>query len=341
MNIKDIAKIAGVSPSTVSIVFNDKPGVSEITRLRVMSVIEKVNYRPNSVAWSLVTKKTKSIGVITPDVGEIFYGTLVKHIQYAISSHHYSMVLCISDNNAEKEGRYLDFLIEKGVDGIIMVPTSINSVPRIEGIDIPVVFVDRYIRGVNVSYVGIDNEKAGYNATRHLIGIGHRYIGFISGPSGESTSEDRLLGYRRALEEAGLSINSMFIKYTDWSLQQGFQTTKELLSLKIRPSAVVVMGDTCALGVINAVKDEGLKIPEDMALISFDDLIFASFLEVPLTTVRQPVEQLGRACVELFFEQVQSKEKPRSRKIVLDTELIIRKSCGFNNYKKKHCENKT
>lgn len=330
MNIKDVAKIAGVSTSTVSLVLNKKSGVSEKTRLRVQSVAEKLNYIPSDVARSLVTRKTKSVGLLVPNIAEIYFGTLARTIQDALNIGGYTLILCNSDNRYDKERDCLDFLIEKNVEGIIMVPRGNGNIDKIMSIRVPVVFIDSYMENVDISYVGVNNEQAGYNATEHLIKFGHRRIACITGPIGFNSSEERILGYKRALEDAGIEFNNLFLKYTDWTVEGGFQATKEIFSLARKPTAVFVTGDTCAIGVFEALYGEGYSIPDDVSVVGFDDMKFSPFLKVPLTTVRQPISQLGNCAVGLLFEKINSENRSESKKIILDTELVIRESCGFN-----------
>jgi LacI family transcriptional regulator len=333
MNIKDVAKIAGVSISTVSLVLNNKLGVSEGTRIRVLAVMEKLNYVPNNIARSLVTKRTASIGLIVPDISDVFYAQLGRAVQDAVAKKGYSMILCNSENSPEKEATYLNFLKEKKVDGIIMVPGgSINST-EIEQIDTPIVFVDRYTKGVDISYVGVDNEKGGYEATKHLIKLGHERVGCICGPNGASSSEERIAGYKKALAESGLRYDEVLLRGSNWTVGGGFYATKELLSLKASPTAIFTTSDICAIGVFDALGKEGLKVPEDIAVVGFDDIKFAPYMRVPLTTVRQPVKEMGEISAKLLLEELSSKKKSSSRKVILNTKLIVRESCGF---KKQH-----
>ena len=326
MNIKDIAKIAGVSVSTVSLVLNKKSGVSEKTRLRVQSVAEKLNYIPSHIARSLVMKKTRSVGLIVPDIAEVYYGTLARIIQDAMSNRAYTTLIFNSDNRYEKEKEGLDFLVEKNVDGIIMVPRGNGNLERVKNIRVPVVFVDSYIENLAISYVGVDNERAGYIATEHLIKLGHRRIACITGPPGFNSSEERIVGYKRALADAGIEFNGLFLKHTDWTVEGGFQATEEIFSLETRPTAIFVTGDTCAIGVFEALLGKGYRIPKDVSIVGFDDMKFSPFLKVPLTTVRQPIHQLGNFAVELLLGMIDSNNISEPKRIILDTELVIRES---------------
>ncbi|MFW6137989.1 MAG: LacI family DNA-binding transcriptional regulator [Spirochaetota bacterium] len=335
MNIKDIARIAGVSVSTVSFVLNNKPGVSEDTRFRVLSVAEKFNYVPNHIARSLVTKKTKSIGLIIPDIAEVFYGKLARIIQDAVDKKNYSLVLCNSENKAYKEAKYLDFLVEKVVDGIIMVPVDSSNADKVNSLEIPVVFVDRYMEGVAVSYVGIDNEIAAYRANEHLLKLGHKKISCITGPDGASSSEERIRGYSKALAHFNIEFDPFWLKKTDWTVEGGYDAASKLLQLKNTPTAIFVTGDTCAIGVFEALHIRGLKVPQDIAVVGFDDMKFSPFLRVPLTTVKQPLDQMGNRSVDILFGKIDSKYHYKPQRVILDTEFIIRESCGFNMQSKK------
>jgi LacI family transcriptional regulator len=333
VNIKDIARIAGVSVSTVSLVLNNHPGVSTETRLRVQSIADKLNYVPNSIARSLVTRRTKNIGLIVADIAEVYFGTLAKIIQNAVNREGYNIVIVNSEYKKDKECSCLDALISHNVDGIIMVPKGTHNIEKIKNIKKPLVFLDNYIKDIDVSRVRVDNEKAGYNATQHLIKLGHRSIACITGPEGFISSDDRVVGFNRALKEAGIEGNDFFLKYTDWTVEGGFQAMEEILTLKTNPTAVFVTGDTCAIGVFEALYKEGFKVPDDVAIVGFDDMKFSPFLKVSLTTVRQPLNEMGKNVVALLFEILRSNMRIKSREIVLKTELIIRDSCG---YRQKH-----
>jgi DNA-binding LacI/PurR family transcriptional regulator len=329
MNIKDIARIAGVSVSTVSLVLNEKPGVRGETRLRVMSVMEKLNYVPNNIARSLVTKVSKSIGLIVADISELFFGTYARIIQNAVNREGYRLILYNSDNRPDKEGSSLDSLSENGVDGIIMVPCSEENAGKISRMGIPVVFLDSYVPGVDASYVGVHNEEAGRRATEHLIRLGHKRVACVTGPRGFSSSEERIRGYRKALDAHGITFNDLFLRHTDWTVDGGFDAANQLLCLKAVPTALFVTGDTCALGALKAVYGEGLRVPEDIAIVGFDDMMFSAFLKVPMTTVRQPMKALGEQAVKLLFEKIRSNNAASSRRVILQTRLIVRESCGF------------
>jgi LacI family transcriptional regulator len=327
MNIKDLAAKAGVSISTVSLVLNERPGVKKETRTKVLELAKKYKYVPNHIARSLVMKKTRTIGIVVPDISEVFYGTLVKIMQDAMSLRGYSMMLCNTENDLEKESHYLNFLLEKGTDGIIMVPCAGAEQAKIQSVRIPVVFVDRYIPGVDTSYVGINNRNAGREATAHLIRLGHRKVACIAGPKCANSSEERIQGYRDALESNGISCRDDYVLNTDWTVSGGFSAARTLLDLPEPPSAIFTTGDTCAIGVFEALSAEQVKVPEEMALVGFDDMKFAPFLRVPLTSVRQPLEKMGNTAVELLLDKLGDGNKSVQK--IFDTELIIRESCGY------------
>ncbi len=328
MNIKKVAQVAGVSISTVSLVLNGKPGVSDEVRTRVLGVAKKLDYVPNSIARSLVTKETKSVGVVVPDISEMYFGMMARAIQDRLNGQHYSMILCNSDNGHEKEKEALEFLVAKGVDGIIMVPCMRSRLEQLKHLDVPFVFVDQYAEGTEASYVGIDNERAGYEATAHLIRLHHRRIGCITGIKGATSSEGRFAGHRKALEEAGILFDPVIVRESDLNVEGGYRAARELIALKDMPTAIFVMGDTCAVGVYKALDEAGLSIPESVAIIGFDDMPFAPYLKVPLTTVKQPIRDMGQVAVDLLFDQFKEKNGQTKRKVILSSELIIRESCG-------------
>ena len=182
--------------------------------------------------------------------------------------------------------------------------------------------------GVEASYVGIDNERSGHETTRHFIPLGHRRIGCISGPAGATSSEERISGYERALAETGIEFDRLVVKESDLTVEGGYRAARELIALKDMPTAIFVMGDTWAIGVYKALGEKGFSIPDAVAVIGFDDMSFAPFLKVPLTTVKQSIRDLGRIAVELLFETIKSKNHNHRRTVVLNSEFIIRESCG-------------
>jgi LacI family transcriptional regulator len=328
INMKYIAEKAGVSISTVSLVLNERPGVKRETRRRVLEIARKYHYIPNHIARSLVTRKTSTVGIIVPDISEVFYGTLVKIMQDALDRSGYSMMLCNAENNQHKERYYISFLVEKGTDGIIMVPCSGANADLIQAISTPVVFVDRCIPELQKSYVGIDNRKAAREATEHLIRLGHRKIACLAGPPEASINEERITGYREALEAHGLSVDPGGILPTDLTVQGGYDATMLLLSLESVPTAVFTSGDTCAIGVYEALAEKSILVPEEMAIVGFDDMKFAPFLRVPLTSVHQPLEHMGQTAVELLLKTLRE-GAVQPQRIIMDAPLIVRESCGY------------
>ncbi len=328
MSIKEVAQVAGVSISTVSLVLNGKPGVSDEIRTRVLGVAKKLNYVPNSIARSLVTKETRSVGVVLPDISEMYFGMMARAVQDWLNKQHYSMILCNSDNDYEREDEALEFLVAKGVDGIIIVPCMGFKLERLSNWNGALVFMDQYAEGIAASYVGIDNEKAGYEATQHLIKLHHSRIGCITGITGATSSEARLAGYKMALAEAGIAFDPLIVRESDLNVEGGYQAARELIALKNMPTAIFVMGDTCAIGVYRALDEAGLAIPDAVAVVGFDDMPFAPYLRSPLTTVKQPIREMGEMAVDLLFEQIKAKAYPETRKVILGSKLIIRESCG-------------
>lgn len=325
--MKDVAEKAGVSISTVSLVLNERPGVKKETRRKVLEIARRCHYIPNHIARSLVTRKTSTVGIIVPDISEVFYGTLVKIMQDAMDRHGYSMMLCNAENNQHKERHYISFLVEKGTDGIIMVPCSGANADLIRAVTLPVVFVDRRIPGLNKSYVGIDNRKAAREATEHLIRLGHRRIACLGGPPDASINEERVAGYREALEAHGIPVDPGRILPTDLTVQGGYDTTRRLLALESVPTAIFTSGDTCAIGVFEALAERNILVPEEMAIVGFDDMKFAPFLRVPLTSVHQPLDQIGTTAVDLLLK-VLRKDSAQPEHVTLDADLIVRESCG-------------
>jgi DNA-binding LacI/PurR family transcriptional regulator len=331
-NIKTVAKRAGVSTATVSRVLAGFEGVRNDTKNKVLAVIEELDYSVDTVARSLRQKKTDTIGLIVGNVLSPFYSIIAKSIEDTARESGYKMILCNGDDNPEKELEYLKVLRSNKVDGIILTPTGHNrdfiSSTIKAGIDM--VFLDRLIDGVDGDAVLVDNYNGSYNATEYLIKRDYKRIAIISGFTDRTTGRERLRGYRSALKDAGIIEDSSLIKTGDFKKESGIKLTRELLSQGKYPEAIFVNNIDMTLGSLIVLKEKGVKIPDDMAIISFDDPEWATITDPPLTAVSQPVYQLGKTAAEMLIARIRSKDdetkdhKPSIK--TLDTGLVIRKS---------------
>jgi LacI family transcriptional regulator len=328
--IHDVARKAGVSSTTVSHVLNNTRFVSEELRNRVLESVNEVGYRPNILARSLRSGETKTIGLIVPDNSNPFFAEIARHIEDVGFERGYSLILCNSDNSQKKQSTYVDVLLSKRVDGIILISAG-EKEDDLSGLfetGIPVVIADREIPEMFADIVLVDNEAGGYIATKYLIDLGHRRIACVTGPSKVSPSAHRVSGYKRALDEAGLMLDPALIVPGDFSLQSGEVALNELLALKQPPSAVFVCNDLMAIGAIRAAFDHGLRIPDDLSIIGFDDILLAPATFPALTTIAQPKLEIARTTTELLIQRMQEREAGERKRVLLTPQLVIRESCG-------------
>ncbi len=327
VNIKDVAKHAGVSIATVSHVINNTRFVSEETKQKVFAAMEKFAYKPNAVARSLRKKESRIIGLILPDNTNPYFAEIAWSIEYASRNLGYSVILCNSDGNVTQESSYIDILLEKQVDGVILVAAgeSTANFLKLQERNIPTVMVDRDSPNVNIDSIQINNALFGQIATDHLLELGHKKIACITGPREVTPSFDRVDGYKKALKLREIPINDEFIIRGDFKPQGGYLAASKLLSLNSRPTAIFACNDLMAFGVIHAATEAGINIPEELSLIGFDDIYLSTYCNPQLTTIKQPRMEMGEDAVHFLISRMKDHEK-LSRKIVLNASLIIRSS---------------
>ncbi len=335
--IRDVARLAGVSIATVSHVINETRYVSDELVCRVNKAMEELDYSPNLLASSLRGGETKTIGLIIPDISNQFFAEISRKIEDNGLAHGYSLIICNTDDDPEKEKQYIDVLLSKQVDGFIFISAGDETDSLMKPISkgIPIVVADRYIENPNVNTVIVDNFDGGYQATKHLIDLGHKRIGFISGSSTVSPSSDRLEGYKKALIDSNLSVDPSIVVHGDYRYQGGVDAMQKLLSAAPDLTAVFSCNDMMALGAIRTVYNFSLKIPEDISIIGFDDIPLAKSSYPALTTMAQPTEEMASHIIKLFVDMIDffgSKKRSKKgdfcyQKVVLKTRLIERDSC--------------
>ncbi|MCC7372496.1 MAG: LacI family DNA-binding transcriptional regulator [Chloroflexi bacterium] len=329
--LKDIAKELGVSLATVSRALADSPDISLETKERVWSAAETLNYVPNLMARSLRSRRTKVVGVVVQEVATEFGSQAMRGIHDELSRCGYQMLLS-SVSSPEQERVGLGMLLERSVDGLIVVDVSNHPMDRlpeeVEAARLPAVFVNRRLPPeAGACFVGPDDIFGGYIATEHLIGHGHRRIAYIAGPSAWQASGDRLEGYRRALTDYGLSYDDALIRRGDWSVQSGFEATASLLDGPEPPTAIFVANDIMAAGAIDAAVARGPRLPEDLALVGFDAREMSRYLRPALTTVTRPTYDLGRTAASLLVERLM-KLRSGPASVAVRGHLVYRASCG-------------
>jgi LacI family transcriptional regulator len=329
--IRDVAEKAGVSLATVSHVVNNTRYVSDAVREKVIEAMEVVGYRPNALARSLRRGKTHTIGLILPDSSNPFFAEVGRVIEDEAYHQGYSVVLCNTEGSSEKESHYVKVLTEKQVDGIIFLAEGDRAEPLELLLDqkISVVLVDEEVPDykATVDVVIIDNYGGGFTATEHLIKLGHRRIACITGPSPVTLSAERVTGYRDALAKNNLQYDPSLVLRGDFHQETGYAQTRALLSLSERPTAIFACNDLMAMGALRAAFEMGLRVPQDLSIVGFDDFDFASFTIPPLTTIAQPKDEMGRLAIHLLVDRM-TNESHEFKHTCLSTKLIVRGSCG-------------
>lgn len=328
--ISDIAKRANVSKATVSRVINNKSeGVGEETRQKILKIIKELNYQPSLIARGLVTKRINSIGLIIPDIANPFFPQLARGAEDAALKRGYNLFLCNSDNNLEKEKLYIDAFIKKSVDGVILTSSLSKSNLQcrlLKDRNIPFILLDRYIEGMETeSGVFLDNEAGAYQATSYLLTNGHERIAFISGPFSVTTAWQRFQGFQKAHLDRGVAIDYQLIHEGEYHLDNGIHFVEELFAKKMDFTAVFAGNDLIAIGALKALKKQGIKVPDGMEVIGFDNIGLASLIEPPLSTVAQPIYEMGVLGADLLIDLIEGKEVKQNR-IFLKPELILRET---------------
>jgi LacI family transcriptional regulator len=327
VTIRDVAARAGVSPTTVSHVINDTRPVSAELRSRVEAAMAELGFQPNALARSLRRKRTHTLGLIVPDSANPFFAEVGRGIEDTSFAAGYSVILCNSDGDPARELLYMDLLVQKQVDGVLLVPTGDQA--KLAGAlrtrNIPVVVIDRDVPDVPIDRVHIDNVAGGYLATRHLLELGHRRIGYIGGPPHLSPVPDRSAGYRHALQKAGLPIDEQLIVDGNFRDVGGYNGAQALFALPDPPTAIFAGNDLMAIGALAAARDAGIAVPTDLSIVGFDDIHLAGYINPPLTTIAQPKYELGVIAAELLLARLAEPDLPPQRRL-LQAQLIVRQS---------------
>ncbi len=330
--LKEVAKYAKVSITTVSRVMNEADKVNPETRERVQRVMRELDYQPNRVAQRLRTSKgqSKLLGLIIPDIQNQFYSSIVRGVEDVAYGKDYAVILCNSDENPTKERFYLDVLQSESVDGVILPPIHQYS-KVVEGLiesGVPVVCVDRKLVREAVDTVVVNNEKGGYLAVKHILDFGHKRIAILTSSSQFSSFDERLTGYKNALKDHNIALDDELIKEGDpRSTESAYLFTKELLRLSNPPTAIFATNNLMTLGVLEAVHEEQLNVPDDISIVGFDDMPWARAISPPLTVIKQPGYEMGRRATELLFQRFED-PKREPVQIIMEPTLIIRKSTG-------------
>lgn len=328
VTIYDVAREAGVSMATVSRVVNNNPNVKPQTRKKVFEAIEKLGYRPNAVARGLASKKTTTVGVVIPDISNSIFAEVARGIEDIANMYHYNIILCNADKKKDKEIRVINTLLEKQVDGLLFMGGVVTDehIRAFQTSTVPIVLCGTTVDNGEIPSVDIDHEAAAYDAVNMLIEEGHRRIGMISGTLQDpATGYARYNGYRRALENAGIPVREELVRLGNYRYESGAEAMSYFLGLAERPTAIFAATDEMAIGAIHAIQDHGLKVPDDVSVISIDNIRMASMVRPQLTTVAQPMYDIGAVSMRLLTK-LMNKETVEETKVVLPHEIIQRKT---------------
>lgn len=325
--IYDVAKEAGVSIATVSKVLNGVGRISDETIKRVERVMKELQYQPSVVASALTGKQTYTIGMLLPDLANPYFAEVARHVEDRANQLGYSVIICSTDNNVEKESNYISLLNQKSVDGLI-IATGIQHEQTSQHImkqQIPVALFARDFPSLVVDAVLLDDFLGGYQATKHLIDLGHEKIAMIAENEEYLSAQERIRGYCQAMEDAGLSEYTRRKTVYSFTIEGAKQNVIQLLDSIDPPTAIFTTNDILAIGAIQAAYECRISVPDELSIVGFDDTILSRIVTPPLTSVRQPIQEMGMQVMDLLVQEIEQKKRGR-RKIVLLPELIIRRS---------------
>lgn len=327
--IRDVAKRAGVAPITVSRVINDTSYVSQETRERVEAAVEELGYVPNMLGPSLRFKQTMTLALVLTDITNPFWTTVARGVEDVAQANGYSIILCNTDESEIKQEQYLQMLLRRRIDGILLAPASSSDpkpVQLIQKQGIPVVLLDRQIADVEVDIVRADSEDGAYRLTEHLLSLGHRQIAMLTGPQTVSTAVDRANGYRRAMTDARLPDSASQIQWGEFTQDSGYAMANRALDASPPPTALFAANNFIAIGVLHALREKGLHVPDDIALVTVDDTPQTFLIDPFLTIVSQPAREMGQQAAQLLLDRLNDAVDAEYRHIVLPTEMFIRAS---------------
>ncbi|MBC5638626.1 catabolite control protein A [Ornithinibacillus sp. BX22] len=327
VTIYDVAREANVSMATVSRVVNGNPNVKPTTRKKVLATIERLGYRPNAVARGLASKKTTTVGAIIPDISSIFFAELARGIEDIATMYKYNIILSNSDQNKDKELQLINTMLEKQVDGIIFMGGNITQehIHQFSTASVPVVLAATYDGTEATPSVNIDYEVAAYEAAKNLIDKGNKRLAFINGNEEETINQLKYQGYLRALKEASIEPVADYVVNGDYTYESGIKAVEQFMSLSQKPTAVFAASDAIALGAIHGAQDLGYRVPEDLEVFGFDNTKLANMVRPTLSTVVQPMYDIGAVAMRLLTKYM-NKEEVEEKKVVLPHRLVERNS---------------
>jgi len=328
--MKDVAELAGVSASTVSHVLNGTRKVSEDTRERVRLAIEELGYEPNLLAKSLKVSRTFTIGLLISDIQNPFFTSVIRGAEDVALSRGYHLFLCNTDEDPNREDEYVRELSKKRVDGLIVASSASrrNHTLQLRLEDVPFVFMDREVEGIEADTVSVDNRLGMRLIAEHLTQLGHERVGMVSGPLEKSSGHERYHGLRDALADLGLPLHDSLVRFGDFRVSGGREAAEELLRLPEPPTALVVSNNQMTLGALLAVRELGLRVPDEVSVVSFDDMEWAPLANPPLTALAQPTYEMGATAARMLLDKIEKKATGSPSKLFMEPELMVRGSTG-------------
>ena len=332
MNLKDIARIAGVSTATVSRVINRSGPVSAKTAQKVLEVIEESGYVPDTIAKSLRIGQTKTVGFVVPDISNPFFPEVLNGAEAVCADHGYTIILGNTSEDIACEAKVVRSLRQQRADGLLMILVDESGGTLRQALvgadsDLPIVFIDRHIEGFRYDSVIIDNEAGTSQATKHLLELGHTKIAIIHGPTTTTPGVGRLRGYQTAMKAAGVPVSPEYVLEGDFRTESGYELAKRLISLPDPPTAIIGGNNLMTMGVFRCLRDMNVPVPDRVSLIGFDDFPLAAYLSPPLTVVDRPMSDMGRLAADLLLSRIEKRETGPVQRVVLPTALKVRGSC--------------
>ncbi|ALS27647.1 transcriptional regulator [Paenibacillus sp. 32O-W] len=325
--IYDVARAAGVSTATVSKVINGTGRISDKTRKRVTEIMEELRYQPSMVAAALTRRSTSTVGLMLPDLANPYFAEIARAVEDRGHEFGFSLLICSTDNDPSKEEKYLSLMVQKCVDGI-MIATSTGQDGLLRELAeqrMPIVAISRELPSLPVDTVMVDDFMGGYMAGKHLVGLGHRRIGIIAEKLGASSSPERIRGCRQAMAEAGIEADDSLIAEASYTVDGGRKAAARLLGGGEPPTALFACNDVLAIGALQAAFERGLQVPEQLSVVGFDNTMLATITAPPLTTVSQPIQDIGRRAFDALLQEIRGEKRTKQR-LVLLPELVVRRS---------------
>lgn len=325
--MQNVADAVGVSKQTVSAVIDGKQGITDETRVRVLEVVDRLGYRPDSVARSLRTGRTRTIALVLSDISSPFHSEMAAATEGCLRALGYRLILYNTEDDVEREAAYFNDAIDRAVDGVIFISATDENrgLAALEAAGIPYVAIDRIPDPYTGPSVTLDNEKAGRIAAEHLIDLGHTRIAHITGPSWVRMTRERLVGVRQVIDGRATEIDLVVENAEDWRSHSGHDCMQHILARSPLPTAVFASGDLLAVGTMLAIREAGLHVPDDISVVGLDDLTIAAYQNPPLTTVRQSLTELATLGSRMLFNILDNKE-PEQQEIVMEPVLVVRQS---------------